>query len=48
MTVWSISFIAKGNVAEMPDFAKLDPNDLLVQTTRAISSKWGWRPALPA
>ncbi len=33
-------FIAKGNVAEMPDFAKLDPNDLLVQTRRAISSKW--------
>ncbi len=27
-------FIAKGNVAEMPDFAKLDPNDLLVQNTK--------------
>lgn len=27
-------FIAKGNVAEMPDFARLDPNDLLVQTTK--------------
>ncbi len=27
-------FIAKGNVAEMPDFAKLDPNDMLVQTTK--------------
>jgi enediyne biosynthesis protein E4 len=27
-------FIAKGNVAEMPDFAKLDPNDLLVQNAK--------------
>ncbi|MCD2174463.1 CRTAC1 family protein [Rhizobium sp. C4] len=27
-------FIAKGNVAEMPDFAKLDPNNLLVQNAR--------------
>jgi hypothetical protein len=27
-------FIAKGNVAEMPDFAKLDPNNMLVQDTK--------------
>ena len=27
-------FIAKGNVAEMPDFAKLDPNDMLVQNAK--------------
>lgn len=27
-------FIAKGNVAEMADFAKLDPNDMLVQNAK--------------
>lgn len=27
-------FIAKGNVAEMPDFAKLDPNNMLVQNAK--------------
>lgn len=27
-------FIAKGNVAEMPDFARLDPNNMLVQNTK--------------
>ena len=27
-------FIAKGNVAEMPDFAKQDPNNLLVQNVK--------------
>ena len=28
---WADLFIAKGNVAEMPDFAKDDPNNLLLQ-----------------
>jgi enediyne biosynthesis protein E4 len=29
---WSDLFIAKGNVSSMPDFATLDPNNLLLQT----------------
>ena len=35
-------FIAKGNVAEMPDFALKDPNNLLVQG-KAAASSWRWR-----
>ncbi len=41
-------FIAKGNVAEMPDFAKLDPNNMLVQNAKGNFIEMGLEAALPA
>ncbi len=38
-------FIAKGNVAKMPDFAEKDPNNLLVQGEDGKFTKWATRPA---
>ncbi len=40
-------FVAKGNVAEMPDFAAKDPNNLLIQGEDASSWRWRTRPVSP-
>ena len=39
-------FIAKGNVAEMPDFAKLDPNNMLVQNEKGNFVEMGDKAGL--
>ena len=41
-------FIAKGNVAKMPDFAQNDPNNLLLQETDGKFTESATRPASPA
>ena len=42
-------FVAKGNVAKMPDFAAKDPNNLLLQTgRRQVPGGRRGRPASPA